>query len=79
MKRKYDMAAKLTIQMVLEIMANRHSWTINQSLSYCSKLRLYETLSDSTTTFWMDNPHDIADLLDKELSGQKLEPADFFK
>jgi hypothetical protein len=27
----------------------------------------------------MDNPHDIADLFDKELSGQQLEPADFFR
>jgi hypothetical protein len=78
MKRKYDMAAKLTIQMVLEIMQKRHGWDTNQTLSRISKCPLYETLSDSSTKLWMDNPHDIADMFDKVLSGKKLEPQDFF-
>jgi hypothetical protein len=79
MKRKYDMAARLTAQMVVEIMAERHGWTANQTLSSLSKCPLYESLCDSATEWWKDNPHDLADLFDKELSGQELEAADFFR
>jgi hypothetical protein len=77
--KKYDLAAQLTIQMVLEILENRHRWNTNAALSRISKYPLYETLSDSTTKLWMDNPHDIADLFDKILAGKELEPSDFFK
>jgi hypothetical protein len=79
MNIKYDMAAKLTIQMVLEIMQKRHGWDMNQTISQCSKLQLYELLSDSDTEWWVDNPNDIADLFEKELNGQKLDPLDYFK
>jgi hypothetical protein len=78
MKKKYDMAAQLTIQMVLEIMGRRHGWSINEALSKISKYPLYETLSDSATKLWMDNPHDTADLFEKCLQGKEPELRDFF-
>jgi hypothetical protein len=77
--KKYDLAARLTIQMVLEILEKRHGWNTNEALSRISKCPLYETLSDSTTKLWMDNSHDIADLFDKSLRGKEPDLRDFFK
>jgi hypothetical protein len=79
MNQKYAMAASLTIQMVLEIMEKRHGWTANHTISQLSKCALYGRMSDYRTKWWMDNPNDIADLFDKELRGESLSPADFFK
>jgi hypothetical protein len=79
MNEKYAMAARITTQMVCQIMQERHGWTQNQTLSALSKCKLYETLSNYRTKLWMDNPYDIADLFDKELAGEELTLADFFK
>jgi hypothetical protein len=77
MNNKYALAARISAQMVVEIMQDRHNWSQNEALSTLSKCRLFETLSDYRTKLWMDNPHDIADLFDKELAGEELTLKDF--
>jgi hypothetical protein len=77
--KKYILAARLTILMVLEIMEKRHGWSANETISKLSKCTLYQRLSNYSTKFWMDNPHDLADLFEKELKGEPLVPEDYFK
>jgi hypothetical protein len=76
---KYALAARMTVNMVVEVLAARHAWSANEALSHLSKTRLYEALEDLQTKLWMDNPLDIADLFDKEYTGQPLTANDFTK
>jgi hypothetical protein len=74
---RYKMAAKLVVNMVVEIVASRHSWNLNEAMSRFSKSHVYELLADTKTKLWMDNPSDIADLFDKEYAGEQLTVKDF--
>jgi hypothetical protein len=78
MNAKYDMAARLTVNMVVEELMRRHSWGANETLSKMSKTSLYERLVDSGTGLWKDNPLDLADLFDRLFAGEQLTFADFF-
>jgi hypothetical protein len=75
---KYDMAARLTVNMVVEELVRRHGWDANVALSKMSKTSLYERLVDSTTGLWKDNPLDLADLFDRLFNGEVLTASDFF-
>ena len=56
MSGKNDLAARLTVNIVAEIIAKRHDLSLNEALSRFSKTRMYETLINSDTELWMDNP-----------------------
>jgi len=79
MSEKYDMTARLTINMVTEIIAKRHGLSLNDAISRFSKTNIYMILSDSKTELWMDNPSDIADMYDMEIQGIEIDPAYYFK
>jgi hypothetical protein len=78
MSDKFDLAARLTVQFVADVLSERHSWSLNDTLSKMAKTELYERLMDSSTKLWMDNPHDLADLFDKLFRGESLSLKDFF-
>jgi hypothetical protein len=78
MSSKYEMTAQLTANMVVEVLAERHAWSLNETLSKMSKTGLFERLLDPDTKLWMDNPLDIADLFDKLFEGRQLTLADYF-
>jgi hypothetical protein len=78
MSERIEMAVKLVVNMVAEILASRHTWNLNETLSNMTKTELYQTLADSRTELWMDNPHDIADLFDLEFAGKRLSLDAFF-
>jgi hypothetical protein len=79
MNEKYELAARLTANMVMESLAKRHDWSHNETLSRMSKANLYVLLTDSDTGLWMDNPSDIADMFDLEFQGKPLPHELFFK
>lgn len=79
MKKKYELAARMTIQMVLRIIEKRKGWTENEAVSRLSKCPLYARLGNVSTKLWMDNPIDLADMFERELRGEQLTLADFFK
>jgi len=64
---------------VAEILAHRHGLALNEAISSFSKSKIFETLIDSETELWMDNPSDIADMYDMETSGAGIDPAYYFK
>ena len=79
MSEKYDLMARFTANMVAEILAQRHDWPLNEAISHFSKSKVYETLIQSETELWIDNPSDIADLFDTESNGEAIDPARYFK
>jgi hypothetical protein len=79
MNEKYELAARLTVNMVTEILSKRHGWLLNEALSRLSKTRVYDLLADYKTELWIDNPSDIADMFDLEYEGKKLPPDIYFK
>ena len=79
MDEKYDLMAQFTANSVAEILAIRHGWALNEAISRFSKSKIYETLIKSETELWMDNPYDIADMVDMETSGKGIDLAYFFK
>jgi len=79
MSDKYDMAARLTANLVAEIIAKRHDVSLNEAISRFSKTKIYATLLESETELWIDNPSDIADMYDMESDGKEIDPAYYFK
>ena len=79
MNEKYDLMARFTANTVAEIIAKRHGIELNEAISRFSKTSIYERLLLSETELWMDNPNDIADMYDMEISGKGIDPAYYFK
>jgi hypothetical protein len=74
---KYELAAKMSAKMVVEELADRHGWSLNDALSNLTKTSLYERILDTSTSLWKDNPRDIADIVEYELRGEEA-PIELF-
>jgi len=74
---RYDLAARLVADQVVEAIAEDHAWSLNEALSAFAKSPLYERLLDSTTDLWHHNPLDIALMFDYEWRGEEI-PLDLF-
>jgi hypothetical protein len=73
------MAAKMSAKMVAEELADRNGWSLNEAISKLTKTSIYERMLDVSTTLWMDNPRDIADMVEYELRGEDVPVDRFFK
>ena len=70
---KYRLASEYVIKMVAERVADKHGWSINETLERISQLEVFGRLQDPATSLWTSNPVDIADMVEIELSGNKID------
>jgi len=79
MNDRYVLAARLTAGMVVDVLSRRHGWPTNDALSRLAKTKVYEQLVNPDTSLWLDNPNDIADMADCEMTGQAIPLEMYYK
>jgi hypothetical protein len=75
---RLQLAQQYVMKMVVMRISQNHGWDINRTLEEISRLEIYEKLSVLDTSLWTDNPIDLAAMVETELRGDTIAPADFF-
>jgi hypothetical protein len=74
----YSLAAELVTLTVVSVLAERHGWSINETLEKVSQVEVFDRLADSETGLWAESPYDLANMIDIELGGGSIDPNYYF-
>jgi len=75
---KYRLASEYVIKMVVDLIAENHNWSTNETLENISFLEIFDRLQDPDTSLWTTNPVDLAEMVETELRGERIDPACYF-